>query len=126
MKDQQLADISVKITQVIKTHDKLTPQEIMIALLEMVPELKNSMNDAIDLFTRLAEQLNILYSDVYDIIGQITYKIRTSVSALFKGNFLHSIAVGLYYVGKIILGFLPPAVSEIGAIVLGAYKELVL
>lgn len=124
MKEKSLAEMAVKITNVIKNGLNLSSQEILVVCLEKIPELSQDANKTIGLFTDLAKQLDIRFNDVYDIIDKIKLSIKTSVSLVQRSGWLHTIAAALYIVASIAVNFLPPAWKDASKAVIAGYEAL--
>jgi len=126
MNNETLADISVKITHVIKTNLDLPSQQLITKILDKIPELANDIDLTIEYLRSMANSLSIAYTDINDIISYIQGYAKKASSDIDWNTLWQSIAQGIYYVAKVIAGFLPPKWKEVILIVLGAYERLVL
>jgi len=124
MNEKNLADMAVKITQVIKQGISLDSQQLMVVMLQKIPELGKDVNKTISLFTDLAEQLGFRFADVYDILDQLKLRIRTAISEVSRSSWLHTIATALYIVASIAVNLLPPAWKEASKAVISGYEAL--
>lgn len=122
--ETNLAEMAVKITEVIKSTLKMDGPNTLVVILDRIPELSEDANKTISLFIDLAEKLGIRFNDVYDILDQIKLNIRTAVSEVSRGSLLHTIATVLYTVSTIALNFLPPAWKDASKAVIIGYEAL--
>lgn len=126
MKDQQIADIAVKITQVIKTNLDTPAQELIIKMLDKIPELAGNINLTIEYLKSMADSLKIDYSDVNDIIATIQNTAKDATHPVDWNTLWQTVAQGIYYVAQVIANLLPPKWKEVILIVLAAYENLVM
>jgi len=124
--DKVLADIAVKITQVIKTNLDASAQDVIKNILDKIPELANDIDLTIEYLRSMANSLGIAYTDINDVIGYIQSYAKKAASPIDWNTLWQSIAQGIYYVAKALAGVLPPKWKEVILIVLAAYENLVM
>lgn len=124
MNPNNFATTAVKITNVIKENENRSSTDIMLLILNNVPELAIDANVTIAIFTTLADKLGIAYKDVYDIIDQLKYHVKTAITDVLRSNWLQTIANTLYYALRALNGMLPEPWHKISLIVLGVYEGL--
>lgn len=125
MKDQQLADIAVKITQVIKKNLSDSAQNVIKKMLDEIPELANNVDNAIEYLKSMADNLGIDYTDINGVITEIQYRAKTVASDIDWNNLWQTIAQGIYYVARVLANLLPPKWREVILIIVEAYDRLV-
>lgn len=125
MKDQQLADIAVKITQVIKKNLSDSAEEVIKKMLDEIPELANDVNLTIEYLKSMADNLGITYTDINGIIGYIQHYAKTVASDIDWNSLWQTIAQGIYYVARLLANLLPPKWKEVILIIVEAYDRLV-
>lgn len=124
--DKTLADIAVKITQVIKTNLNIPAQDVIKKMLAEIPELANDIDKTIEYLKSMADSLGIKYTDINDIITTIQNKANDVASNVDWNSLWQTIAQGVYYVAKALISLLPPKWKEVIVFVLEAYDRLVL
>jgi hypothetical protein len=126
MKDEQLADIAVKITQVIKLNIDLEAKDVIVKILDEIPELANNVNLAIEYLKAIGDAMGWNYTDVNDVISFIQLHAQQATSDIDWNSLWQTIAQGIYYVARVIANLLPPKWKEVILIIVEAYDRLVL
>lgn len=124
MDKSTLADISVKITNVIKLNLNDTSHEVIKKMLDTIPELVGDINLTIEYLQAIGKEMGI-DGDVNTIIDAIQEKAKNAVSDINWNSLWQKVAQGIYYVANLLAGFLPPKWREVILIVLNAYERLV-
>lgn len=126
MQKDTLADIAVKITQVIKTNLNDSAQQVIKKMLDEIPELAQDIDRTITYLQSMADSLGIAYTDINDIVHYIQKYAKAAASDIDWNSLWQTIAQGIYYVAQVIANLLPPKWKEVVLIVLAAYENLVM
>lgn len=126
MSEQVLADIAVKITQVIKTNLDQSAQDVIKKMLDEIPELANNIDLTIEYLKSMADSLGIDYTDIDDIITKIQETANNAASDIDWNSLWQTLAQGIYYVARILANLLPPKWKEVILIIVEAYDRLIL
>ena len=123
--DQQLADIAVKITQVIKTNLSLPAQQVIKKMLDDIPELAEDISTASEYLLSMGKAMGYQNKDVNSIIEAIQQNANNVASDIDWNTLWQTIAQGIYYVARAIANLLPPKWKEVILIIVEAYDRLV-
>lgn len=117
-----LSVIAVTITQIIKENLDKTPQEVIIKILEALPQL--TVDQLTGYLTIMGDKIGIQHQDINDLISVLQQSAKDAFSDEHRASIWQDIAQFVLVAAHIVEGLVAPKWANIIRLVLSAYEGL--